>query len=113
MNSHERSPFPPLVKGRLHNFFHLCILRSWWVILVAAFAYLLFLQGMHKKRLDYHEMQQRLNKLGSEKKSALAEQEDLLLQINSQSDPAYIQMVLMKQLGVVPQGQTKVYFQEE
>ena len=39
-------------------------------------------------------------------------QEELRLQIASQSDPAWVELLIKKQLGMVPSGQTKVYFEE-
>ncbi|MCE2983850.1 MAG: hypothetical protein LW832_09830 [Parachlamydia sp.] len=50
--------------------------------------------------------------LQKEKRTALKRQEDLQLQINSQSDPAWIELTLMKGLGLVPEGEQKVYFQK-
>jgi hypothetical protein len=37
-------------------------------------------------------------------------QEKLLLTINSQSDPAWIELVLFRELGLVPEGAAKVWF---
>jgi len=37
--------------------------------------------------------------------------DDLLVQIESQSDPAWIEMLIKKKLGMVADGQTKVYFE--
>lgn len=33
-----------------------------------------------------------------------------MLEINSQSDPAWVELMLMKNLGLVPEGQIKVFF---
>jgi len=104
--------FDPPPKTQLEKFYDLFILQSWWVYLFAAIAYLLFMQGMQKKKEAFQEITKRLEGLSEEKKSALEEREELFLQINSQQDPAYIQMVLMKKLGLVPEGQVKVHFQE-
>lgn len=41
---------------------------------------------------------------------ASVRQEYLLRQINSQNDPAWIELVLKKELGLVPEGQQKIYF---
>jgi hypothetical protein len=65
---------------------------------------------MKKKEKDLTELHDRLEELQNRKKVALVEQEDLIRQVNSQSDPAWIQLVLMKGLGVVPEDQIKVYF---
>lgn len=41
---------------------------------------------------------------------ALQNKEDLQLRIASQNDPAWIEMVLIRELGVVPEGFLKVHF---
>ncbi len=51
--------------------------------------------------------------LNTQKEELLVEHEDLVLQIQSQSDPAWIQLTLMKGLGLVPDGQMKIFFQPE
>jgi len=47
-----------------------------------------------------------------EKSEAIKRREALLQQINSESDPAWIELVLMQNLGMVPENQQKVYFME-
>jgi hypothetical protein len=86
--------------------------RSWWVIAFVALCGVLYIQGVRQKNITFQEMTGRLQTLELEKALALAEHEELLLQIQSQSDPAWIEMVLKRNLGLVPQGQTKVYFQQ-
>lgn len=112
MNGNIKLAFDPPPRNPLEKIFDLVVLQSWWVYLFAAVAYLLFTHGMQKKKVAVQEITQRLESLSREKKAALEENEELLLQINSQQDPAYIQMVLMKRLGLVPEGQIKVHFQE-
>jgi hypothetical protein len=86
--------------------------RSWWVIAFVALCGVLYLHGVRQKNVTYQEMTGRLQILEIEKAFALAEQEELLLQIQSQSDPAWVEMVLKRNLGLVPEGQTKVYFHQ-
>lgn len=71
---------------------------------------MLYEQGVRTRDHEFSKLKQHLNDLELEKKIALEKQEDLLLQINSQSDPGWVELLLMKGLGVVPEGQTKVYF---
>lgn len=89
------------------------ILRSWWVWGFLAVTYFFFEHSMEKRREVRSEIASRLVQLEKEKEVALEEQEDLLFQIDSQDDPAYVELVLKRRLGLVPEGQTKVYFQEE
>ena len=46
----------------------------------------------------------------AQKENAIYNKEDLTLKISSQSDPSWIEQVLMKELGVVPENQIKVHF---
>lgn len=65
-----------------------------------------------KKGKKLSNLQRSVTLLESEKIKALNEKEDLLLKIASQDDPCYIELVLTKELGVVPEGQMKVYFRD-
>jgi hypothetical protein len=87
--------------------------RNWWVIAFIFLCAVLYFHAMREKDLSYLEMAARLRSLEKEKTSAFAEHEELLLQIQSQSDPAWVEMVLKRNLGVVPEGQVKVYFKQE
>jgi hypothetical protein len=87
--------------------------RSWWVIAFAILCAGLYFHAMQGKEASYQEMSARLKTLEREKALAIVQYQDLALQIKSQSDPAWVEMVLKRNLGVVPEGQTKVYFTEE
>lgn len=54
---------------------------------------------------------QKLYELTEEKELALTLQKDLQQRINSQSDHDWIEMTLMRKLGLVAEGQTKVFFE--
>lgn len=85
-------------------------LRSWWVIIIFLVCYLLYEHGMRSWENEYSLLRHRYIELEDEKQRLSAIQEDLLLQINSQSDPAWVELVLVKGLGLVPEGQIKFYF---
>jgi hypothetical protein len=104
---------PPLSKDWKDKAYEALVLRSWWIFLFLGICYLFYSHGLQKKNLIYSELTNRCLALEQEKKLVLQHKEDLLLQINSQSDPAWIQLTLMKGLGVVPEGQLKVYFKKE
>lgn len=55
-------------------------------------------------------LEKQLAGLKIELKNVETEKEYLTRQINSQSDPAWIEMVMKKELGLVPEGQVKIYF---
>ena len=65
---------------------------------------------MGEKNRAYKEMTAQLHLLEKEKGEAQTARSDLLLQIQSQSDPAWVEMVLKRNLGMVREGQVKVYF---
>lgn len=85
-------------------------MRSWWVIAFALLCGILYEQGLKKRHDDYIRLSEHLQKLQQEKAEVLAQQQDLQMSINSQSDPAWIELTLMKGLGLVPEGQQKVFF---
>ena len=87
--------------------------KSWWIFLFVALCYLLYSHGMQKKVFTYRELASRFDHLSHQKELVLQEKDDLFLQVQSQSDPAWIEMALMKSLGVVPEGQIKVYFKKK
>lgn len=85
-------------------------MKSWWVVLFILTCYMFYEQGLKKRDLDYDKLHLQLVDLQQQKKEALSLREDLILQVNSQSDPAWVELVLMKGLGLIPEGQTKVFF---
>lgn len=84
--------------------------KNGWVILFIVLCSVLYFNATHKKNQVIIPLGQHLKSLKSEKELLVQQKEDLKLQINSQSDPAWIQLTLMKGLGLVPEGQLKVYF---
>lgn len=88
-------------------------IRSWWVIIFILGCYLSYEQGLQKKDHDFAKLQMQYAELQKKKKMLLSQQEGFRRQLNSQSDPAWVELVLMKGLGLVPEGQTKVLFTKE
>ena len=92
--------------------------RSWtrssgWFFVLLAAGGLIYLQAMKGKSHLYDEMMVQLQDLEKKKIEALQIRDDLALQIQSQSDPAWVEMVLKRNLGMVREGQVKVYFHAE
>ena len=102
---------PP--KSRIAALFEETILRSWWVVLFILLCYAVYEQAMKQHHTDYNRLHDHWVALAHEKDEALARHEDLCLQIHSQSDPAWVELILMKKLGLVPEGQTKVFFMKK
>lgn len=88
------------------------LVRSWWVILFALICAIVYEHALGRQIILYKGLQERLNELETEKKQALNVKENLLYQINSQSDHDWIELTLMKGLGLVPEDQVKVFFSD-
>jgi len=85
--------------------------RQWWWVLCFCFISVsLYLHFVQEKNVQSQEVASRLEKILKEKRVAQIEQESLRLQIESQNDPSWIEMILMRDLGVVPDGWLKVHF---
>ena len=84
--------------------------QYWWVVLFLVICFGMYAHAAHKKRKVIVALESRLQQLNSEKQYLLQEREELLLNIQSQSDPAWVELTLMKGLGLVPEGKVKVYF---
>lgn len=85
---------------------------SWWFFAVLILFSAFYFNGMRKKEMTIEDLKSRLAEAEAAKMAVLEEQAELKLQIDSQTDPKWIEMVLMKHLGVVPEGKQKVCFQE-
>lgn len=86
-------------------------LRSWWwtgafcVCMIAIYGHKMKTQGSALREANI-----RLAEIERKTLAALKEKEDLALTLASQSDPAWIELVLLRQMGVVPEGFLKVHF---
>lgn len=89
------------------------ILKSWWVILFILACYMAYERGIRKTQGQYEQLVKQHQELQAELRASLTLQEELILQINSQSDPAWVELTLMKGLGLVPEGQTKIFFKNK
>lgn len=86
-------------------------LRSWsWMFLFIALVAITTERALKRVREERNLLSTQLISLKEEKKVAMKVREKLTKQINSQSDPAWIELVLKRELGLVPEGQTKVLF---
>ncbi|MBM3202018.1 MAG: hypothetical protein FJZ56_06385 [Chlamydiae bacterium] len=89
------------------------IIQWWWVVLFVFSVSLLYKQCVHAKIVVHQSLLERKSDLEKQKNDALRNKEELLLKLASQNDPKWVEMTLMKGLGVVPEGQTKVLFVEK
>jgi len=82
----------------------------WWAIAFCLATVSVYFHFVSEKRNAIADLSSRLDKMQKEKLASLLERESLRLQIDSQSDPSWIEMILMRDLGVVPEGWLKVHF---
>lgn len=82
----------------------------WWVLLFSCGSLGLYANAVKGKVDEVHLLVHRIETICQEKIAALAYREDLQLQIRSQEDPSWVEMLLMRDLGVVPEGWLKVHF---
>ncbi len=86
---------------------------SWgWVFCLLGGSFFSYAHASKKKMESYMDLSDRLTELTKLKEEALSLAEELELEIQSQSDPKWIELTLMKGLGLVPQGTKKVLFHE-
>lgn len=95
------------------KYLYLIFFESWWVIAFIFACAIVYEQGLKERDDIYQQLTLQKQRLHKEKETALLLQENLQLQINSQSDPAWIELTLIKVLGLVPEGQKKIYFYTE
>lgn len=82
------------------------------VLVFGSLCLAVYYPAMQKKSQIFLQLKDKVSELELLKDAAVLQRDDLLLQIQSQSDPDWIEMVLKTRLGVVPEGQRKVYFQK-
>jgi hypothetical protein len=86
------------------------LLKSWWVVLFAILCIGWYLHAVSSRNDALDILGLRLKNLEEQKQLALQQREDLELALRSQTDPTWIEMMLMKELGMVPEGWLKVFF---
>ena len=86
-----------------------CI-RSWWVFVFSTLSVAFYFQAAHGRTIIFSDLSQRLHEMERDKLALSQDREELALQLQSETDPAWVEMLLMKELGVVPEGWTKVHF---
>ena len=86
---------------------------NWLLALFVLTAFCLYERGAHTLSCQMLKLQQTQEILERKIAGVEATKETLQREINSQSDPAWIELSLMKGLGLVPDGYTKIYIRDE
>jgi hypothetical protein len=84
--------------------------RSKWVFAFLACIACLTERTLKGARDEYQMLHKQWLELNEKKEAALLKQVELKSLINSESDPAWIELVLKRELGLTPEGQTKILF---
>ncbi len=84
--------------------------RSWWVIAFILICAILYEQGLKGRETSFQQLKEQQASLFLEKQKSLERQQYFEQQINSQSDLAWLELTLMKGLGLVPENDQKVFF---
>jgi hypothetical protein len=84
--------------------------RFWWVGVFCALALVTYSHVMKSRTAALAELQFRASEMQKEYLYAVVENDDLSMQIASQTDPAWVELVLLREMGVVPEGYLKVHF---
>jgi len=84
---------------------------SWWVWLFFLCCLLGLRMATERREALYLDLAAKRAHALTEIAAASKRQDELQLQLQSESDPAWIEISLMRWLGLAPEGSTKVYFQ--
>lgn len=86
------------------------LISSWWVVAFILFAALAFKPVFSHLDAQQAELIGLLNSLNDQKTEIIAHKEQLRSEIQSLSDPQWVEMILKRELGLVAEGQKKVTF---
>jgi hypothetical protein len=91
---------------------HELFVKSWWVWVFCIVAFSLYEQASMKLEREITSLDSEIKSLEERICEAVHTQNLLTLQAESSQDPAWIELTLIRVLGVVPEGYTKVYYKE-
>ena len=81
-----------------------------WVIVFTFISLGCYGFAAQQKETRYNELYEMVYHLESQMDEAKKEQGVLTLRLSSLNDPEWVQMLLMRDLGVLPDGQVKIVF---
>lgn len=86
------------------------VLESWWFVLFMLLSFVVYTQAIKGKNGEISEYRNKLAFLQQEKIKQVRKNEELNLMINSLGDSSWVEIILMRDLGVVPEGKLKICF---
>lgn len=105
----KKANFTLYFKDAMAEFF----MRSAWVILFIVGCGIIYERSIISLDSDYQQLMTQYLLLQNEHEEALALKTELSAKVNSHSDPAWVELTLMRVLGLAPEGQVKVLFKDE
>ncbi len=85
--------------------------RFWWVALFLLLSYMIYERATKRRHDEYVALNTHWEQLQTQRIDALFERNRLEREIASRGNSAYIELLLMQEIGLVPQGQIKVLFE--
>lgn len=87
-------------------------IQSWWVILFCLFAVMAYEQKQKEIQIHRLQLQNEMEGLKKKKKQLLLLQKNLSLHLENQKKEEWIELMLMKKLGIVPKDSKKIVFKK-
>lgn len=84
---------------------------SWWLALLAAFLLIAHERGVVDQNRRMEAVSEQLSQLNKRREELACEQRYLQAQLTHGADPAWMERVLMKHLGLAPKGYRRVHFE--
>lgn len=91
-------------------FIHVFMKNFSWLFLISSFSFAGYHHFVKAKDAAICSLKSDLELLQKKKDLAYLLKEELEMKIASKNDPRWIEMILMKKLGLVPEGYMKVHF---
>lgn len=88
-------------------------IQSWWVIVFCLFCIMAYEQKLHEIQINRMQLNNEMEQLKKSKKELLYLQKNLSLTLENQKKEEWIELTLMKKLGVIPKETRKILFQKE
>jgi hypothetical protein len=91
--------------------FRRLFIQNWSVFAFVVMAIAVYAQAIHKKNRLEQKLQEKVEALKIAREEGEKHKEELLLRLQSQEDPEWVELVLKEKLGVTGEGELKVVFE--
>ena len=90
-----------------------CVVKSWWIWLTLIVCFGMYEQGAYRLNRKILDLETEITQVKTKLALSCELQQELKQQVASFNDSAWIELVLIRALGLVPEGYQKVYFQKK